>query len=196
MTGNGRSGGRSRPTGPRAAGGGLVVGVIDGAAEDGPSEAQGPDMLSITARVPGHGVLRRRVVCPLSMPGSGGRLVGRAVVFRHDGPDSDDVDDIVVVRWPDEVAEALEPLRPRGPGALRARAWRFLSGCCAVAAVGGILLTVVLLIGIVFTGGELFADLPPGFRPGLAPAVSAGAVVLGLCAFAFCETRMSRALSP
>ncbi|WP_143173255.1 hypothetical protein [Nocardiopsis flavescens] len=169
--------------------------MIDDATEDGPSDVQGPDMLSITAEVPGHGVLRRRVVCPLSMPGSGRRLVGRAVGFRHRRLDSDDVDDIVVVRWPDEVAEALEPFRPQGPGALRARAWRFLAGCGAVTAVGGILLTVVLLIGIVSTGGELFADLPPGFRPGVALAVSAGAVVLGLCAFAFCETRMSRALS-
>ena len=60
--------------------------------------------------------------------------------------------------------------------------------------MGGILLSVVLFIGIVFTGGELFADLPAGFRPGAALAASVSAAVLGLILFAICEARRGRVL--
>lgn len=172
----------SRPASKRSRSteGHLAVGVIDDVIEDAPGEVQGPDTLIISAQVPGHGILHRRVTCPLSMPGSARGLVGQTIGFRHLRLDSDDLDDIAVIRWPGKVREALEPFRPGDPGARRARAWRTLGSCCAVAAVGGILLTVVMLIGVVFTAGELFADLPAWFRPGVALAASvcgrAGAV--------------------
>lgn len=188
---------RNRHSGKRSrtAEGHLAVGVIDDAVEDAPGEVQAQDLLLIKAEVPGQGTLRRRVSCPLSTPGSGRLLIGQALVFRHDGVDSDDVDDIFVTRWPPRVREALEPFRPVGPGALRARAWKFLARSSAVATVGGILLTMVMLVGVVFTGGELFAGLPSWFRPGVALAGSAGAAVLGAFAFAVCEARVGKAAS-
>ncbi|GAB3616397.1 hypothetical protein GCM10027416_09540 [Okibacterium endophyticum] len=186
---------RPRPSAEQLAEGHLTVGTINDAIEDGPGgDVQGPDTLIISADVPGHGVLHRRVPCPLSMPGSGRRLVGRRVPFRHTTHDPDFVDDALVVQWPPEVSRALEPFRPEGPGALRARAWRLLANCSAVVAVGGILLAVVLLIGVVLTGGELFADLPAWFHPGVALASSVGAVPLGFLLFAVCESRVGRAL--
>ncbi|WP_166906486.1 hypothetical protein [Mycobacterium sp. DL440] len=179
----------------RSTEGHLAVGVIDDVIEDSPGEVQGPDTLVITAQVPGHGSLHRRVTCPLSMPGSARGLVGQTIGFRHLRLDSDDVDDVFVVRWPAEVSRALEPFRPEGPGALRARAWRFLAQCCAVVAVGGILLTMVMLIGVVFAVGELFADLPTWFRPGLVLIASVCATVLGLFGFSACDACVWRALS-
>lgn len=189
------SGKRPRSTDSRFTEGHLAVGVIDDVIEDGPSDVQGPDLLIISAEVPGHGILHRRVTCPLSMPGSGRSLVGQTIGFRHIRLDSDDVDDVLVVRWPGEVRRALEPFRPEGPGALRARAWRFLAGCSAVVTVGGILLTVVMLIGVIFTAGELFADFPAWFRPGVVLTASVSAVVLGAFAFTVCESRTQAALS-
>lgn len=64
-----------------------------------------------------------------------------------------------------------------------------------VLTVGGILLTAMMLIGVVFTAGELFADLPAWFRPGAVLAASGGAAVLGPCTFAFCDSRTTAALS-
>ncbi|MFY0510544.1 hypothetical protein ACOMD4_09115 [Streptomyces anulatus] len=190
-----RPGKPARPREERFAEGHFAVGVIERSTEEGPSEVQGPDTLIISAHVRGHGVFRRRVTCPLSMPGRGRGLVGQPVGFRHITDDPDDVEDVLVVRWPDEVRTALEPFRPVGPGAGRARAWRFLARCSAVVTVGGILLTAVMLIGVVFTAGELFADLPAWFRPGTVLAASAGAAVLGPLAFAFCDSRTTAALS-
>ncbi|MFH9395919.1 hypothetical protein [Streptomyces sp. NPDC017556] len=184
----GRPGLPARPEEDRFAEGHLAVGVI----EEGPSEVQGPDTLVISADTPQHGVLRRRVICPLSISGSGRRLVGQSVGFRHVTHDPDDLDDVLVVRWPEEVRKALEPLRLEGPGAGRARAWRLLAQCSAVVSALGILLTAVMLIGVVFTAGELFADLPAWFRPGTALAASAGAAMLGPFAFAFCDARARR----
>lgn len=186
---------QNRVRNARFAEGHLTVGVIDDAFEDGPTDVQGPDTLIISAQVPGHGILYRRVTCPISASGRGRGLVGQTIRFRHISLDSEDVDDVVVVRWPDEVRRALEPFRPEGPGALRARAWRFLAGCSAAITVGGILLTVVMLIGVIFTAGELFADLPAWFRPGVVLAASVGAAVLGAFAFAVCESRTWAALS-
>ncbi|MFI1463231.1 hypothetical protein [Nocardia carnea] len=180
----------------RFAEGHLAAGVIDDAIEDAPGEVQGPDTLIISAQVPGHGILHREITCPLSMPGSGRRLVGQTIGFRHNRLDSDDPDDVLVVRWPAEVSRALEPFRPHGPGALRARAWRFLAGCSAAVAVGGILLTVVILIGVVFTAGELFTDLPAWFRPGVALTATVGTAVLGVFAFTVCESRMRKHTRP
>ncbi|AXK37614.1 hypothetical protein DVA86_24575 [Streptomyces armeniacus] len=187
---------RPAPSEEQLAEGQLAVGVIDDAIEDGPGcDVQGPDMLIISADAPGHGILHRRVPCPLSMPGSGRNLVGQTITFRHTTLDPHFVNDVLVVRWPDEVKRALEPFRPTGPGALRARAWRFLAGCSGVIAVGGILLTMVMLIGVIFTGGELFADLPAWFHPGIALMASVGAAVLGLFAFSICESHGWRVLS-
>ncbi|RII20510.1 hypothetical protein DSC45_04720 [Streptomyces sp. YIM 130001] len=184
---------RPAPGEEQLAGGHLAVGVIDDAIEDGPgSDVQGSDTLVISAEVPGQVTLHRRVTCPLPMPGSGRRLVDRTITFRHATLDPCFVNDVLVVRWPDEVTRALEPFRPTGPGALRARAWRFLSGCGAVIAVGGILLTVVTLIGVIFTGGALFADLPAWFRPGVALTASMSAAVLGPIAYVICESRVHR----
>ncbi|MEU8627950.1 hypothetical protein [Streptomyces sp. NPDC048669] len=191
----GRPGKPARPTEEPFAEGHLAVGVIEDSIEDGPSEVQGPDTLIISADVSGHGVLRRRVTCPLSVPGRGRGLVGQAVGLRHNTHDPDDMDDVLVVRWPVEVRRALEPFRPEGPGAGRARAWRLLAQCSALVTVGGILLTTVTLIGLVFTAGDLFAELPVWFRPGAALAASAGAAVLGPFAFAFCDSRKTAALS-
>ena len=186
---------RLRPTDEQRTDGHLAVGTIDDAIEESPgSDVVGPDTLIISADVPGHGVLHRKVPCPLPGPGSGRRRGGQMVPLRHTPFDPDFVDDALVVGWPPEVSSALEPFRPRSPGALRARAWRLLAGCSAVVAVGGILLSVVLFIGIVFTGGELFADLPAGFRPGAALAASVSAAVLGLILFAICEARRGRVL--
>ncbi|WP_217996783.1 hypothetical protein [Nocardioides jensenii] len=192
-----RYSGKRRPgsTEARFAEGHVAVGLIDRAIEDSPGEVQGPDTLIIRAEAPGHGVIHRRVTCPLSMSGSGRSLVGHTIGFRHARLDPDDLDDVLVIRWPDEVRRALEPFRPEGPGALRARAWRVLAGCSAVVTVGGILLTVVMLIGVIFTAGEMFADLPAWFRPGVVLSGSAGAVVLGAFAFAVCESRTQAALS-
>lgn len=178
----------------RFAGGHFAVGVIEYSIEEPAGETQGADTLVISADVRGHRVFRRSVSCPLSMPGRGRGLVGQPVGFRHITDDPDDVEDVLVVRWPDEVRKALEPFRPVGPGARRARAWRFLGQCSAVVTVGGILLTSVMLIGVVFTS-EVFADLPAWFRPGAALAASAGAAVLGPLAFVFCDSRTSAALS-
>lgn len=190
-----RLGKPARPREERCAEGHFAVGVIEYSIEEAPGEMQAPDTLIISADVRGHGVFRRRVTCPLSMPGRGRGLVGQPVGFRHVTDDPDDVEDVLVVRWPDEVRTALEPFRPVGPGAGRARAWRFLAQCGAVVTVVGILLTAVMLIGVVFTAGELFADLPAWFRPGVALAASAGAVVLGPLTFALCDSRTSAALS-
>ena len=55
--------------------------------------------------------------------------------------------------------------------------------------------TVVTLIGVIFTAGELFADLPAWFRPGVVLTASVGAVVLGAFAFTVCESRTQAALS-
>ncbi|MYR74913.1 MULTISPECIES: hypothetical protein [unclassified Streptomyces] len=183
------------PEKERCTEGRFAVGVIEQAIEEGPSEVQGPDTLVISVDVPGHGSIRRKVICPLSMPGSGRGLVGQPVGVRHVTDDPDHVDDVLVVRWPSEVTRALQPFRPEGPGAGHARAWRFLTQCAAVVTVGGILLTVVMLIGVVFTAGELFADLPAWFRPWDVLAASAGAAVLGPLAFAFCGARVTTALS-
>ncbi|WP_326698502.1 hypothetical protein OG909_14925 [Streptomyces sp. NBC_01754] len=185
---------RPRPSTEQLAEGHLAVGTIDDAVEDGPSDVQGPDMLVISAETPEGGTLHRRAACPLSMPGSGRDLIGQAVTFRHTTLDPDFVDDVLVVRWPDKVRKALEPFRPTGPGAVRARIWHFLAQCGAVLTVGGILGTVVMLIGVIFTKGELFADLPAWFRPGVALAASAGAAVLGPAAFAVCSSRVRAAL--
>ncbi|WP_258047343.1 hypothetical protein [Streptomyces sp. SM13] len=99
----------------RLADGRCTVGTIEKVVEDGPSEVQGPDTLIIGADVPAHGRLRRRVTSPLPVPGAGRGLVGRTVRFRHRTHDPDDVDDVRVVGWPDEVRRTLEPLRPEGP---------------------------------------------------------------------------------
>ncbi|KRF20699.1 hypothetical protein ASG90_18800 [Nocardioides sp. Soil797] len=162
--------------------------------EDSPGEVQGPDALIIRADVPGHERIQRTVICPLSMPGSGRRLMGQAVGFRHTSLDPDFADDVLVVRWPAEVRKALQPPRLEGPGAVRARVWGLLSRCCAVVAVSGILLSVVMLIGVVFTGGELFADLPSWFRPGRVLAASLGAAVLGTLVFVACQYAVARRL--
>lgn len=191
----GHPGTPARPQEERTAEGHLAVGVIEGSIEESPGEVQGRDTLLVSADVPGHGVLRRRVTCPLSTPGNGRGLVGQAVVFRHFTHDPDDVDDVLVIRWPDKVRRALEPFRPEGPGAGRARAWRRLAQCSAVVTVGGILLTSVMLIGVMFTADELFADLPAWFRPGAVLAASAGAAVLGPFACVFCTSRKTAALS-
>ncbi|MEV0784115.1 hypothetical protein AB0I52_14285 [Streptomyces sp. NPDC050423] len=190
-----RPGKPARPREERFTEGHFAVGMIEDSIEEGPGEVQGPDTLIISADVQGRGVFRRRVTCPLSMPGSGRGLVGQPVGFRHITEDPDDVDDVLVVRWPNKVRKALEPFRPEGPGAGRARAWRRLAQCSAVVTAGGILLTAVMLIGVVFTAGELFADLPAWFRPGAVLAASAGAAVLGPFAFAFCDSRKTTALS-
>ena len=186
---------RARSADSRFTEGHLAVGVIDDVIEEAPGEVQGRDLLIISADVPGHGILHRKMTCPLSMPGSGRSLVGQTIGFRHIRLDSDDLDDVLVVRWPGESRRALEPFRPEGPGALRARAWRFLAGCSAVVTMGAILLTVVTLIGVIFTAGELFADLPAWFRPGVVLTASVGAVVLGAFAFTVCESRTQAALS-
>lgn len=169
--------------------------MIDDAIEDGPSEVQGPDTLIISAHVPGHGVLHRRVTCPLPMPGSGRGLVGRAIGIRCSRLDPDDVDDVLVVRWPHEVERAQRPFRPEGPGALRARAWKILADCGAAVTAGGILLTVVILIGVLFTAGELFAGLPAWFRPGIALMATASAAVLGVFSFAIGQSRARTVLT-
>ncbi|MEU3053648.1 hypothetical protein [Streptomyces griseus] len=191
----GRPGGQARPKEEPFTEGHFAVGMIEDVIEDGPGEVEGPDTLIIGADVPAHVRLRRRVASPLPAPGTGRGLVGRTVLFRHRTHDPDDVDDVRVVRWPDEVRRTLEPFRPEGPGAGRARAWRFLGRCGAVVTTGGILLTAVMLIGVVFTSGELFADLPEWFRPGVVLAASAGAAVLGPFAFAFCASRRTAALA-
>ncbi|MFJ4707646.1 hypothetical protein ACIP6I_22725 [Streptomyces anulatus] len=190
-----RSGKPARPKEGRFAEGHLAAGVIEDSIEESPGEVQGRDTLIISADVPGHGVLRRRVTCPLSTPGNGRGLVGQTIVFRHTTHDPDDEDDMLVIRWPDKVRKALEPFRPEGPGAERARAWRLLAQCSAVVTVGGILLTAVMLIGVLLTAGELFSDLPPWFQPVAVLAASAGAAVLGTLAFAFCDSRKTAALA-
>ncbi|MFJ3325836.1 hypothetical protein ACIPMT_15470 [Streptomyces griseus] len=191
----GRPGRRTRPKEEPVTEGHMALGMIEDAIENGPTEVQGPDTLIIGADVPTHGQLRRRVTCPLPVPGSGRGLVGRSVRFRHRTHDADDRDDIRVVRWPDEARRAPEPLRPEGPGSGRARAWRFLGRCGVVATAGGVPLTMVTLIGVVVTSGELFAGLPEWFRPGAVLAASAGAAVLGPLVFAFSESRGAAALS-
>ena len=94
---------RLRPTDEQLTDGHLAVGTIDDAIEESPgSDVVGPDTLIISADVPGHGVLHRKVPCPLPVPGSGRRLVGQIVPFRHTTFDPDFVDDALVVGWPPE----------------------------------------------------------------------------------------------
>jgi hypothetical protein len=186
---------RPAPSGEQLAEGHRAVGTIDEAIEDGPGgDVQGPDSLIISAEVPGHGTLHRRVQCPLSMPGSGRDLVGRSVPFRHTTFDPDFFNDILVTRWPPEVNRALQPVRFEGPGALRARAWSFLAGCGFVAMWAGIALTPILLCGMIF-GGDMFTDLPAWFHPGVALAAAIVAVPLGFIIAAACNERMNAALS-
>ncbi|CAM5370810.1 MULTISPECIES: hypothetical protein [Streptomyces] len=147
----GRPGRRTRPREEPVTEEHMALGMIEDAIEDGPTEVQGPDTLIIRADVPTHGQLRRRVTCPLPIPGSGRGLVGRPVRFRHRTHDADDA--------------------------------------------GGVPLTMVMLIGVVVTSGELFAGLPEWFRPGAVLAASAGAAVLGPLVFAFSESRGAAALS-
>ncbi|SDS92157.1 hypothetical protein [Jiangella sp. DSM 45060] len=186
---------RPRPSEEQLAEGHLTVGVIDYAIEDAPGgDVQGPDTLLISAEVPGHGVLHRRVQCPLSMPGSGRGLAGQTIGLRHTTFDPDFVDDVLVVRWPPGVDRALEPFRFEGPGALRARVWSFLAGCSFVVMWIGIALTPILLCGMIF-GGDMFTDLPTWFHPGIALAASVAAVPLGFVMVAVCNGRMAAALS-
>lgn len=178
---------RSRPSEEQLAAGHLAVGTIDDAIEDDPGvDVQGPDTLVISAELPGGGVLHRTISCPLSTPGSGRRLIGQAVAFRHTTLELDFVNDVLIVRWPDEVRKALKPYVP---GSLRERFWIFLASCSTVIAVGGFLLAWVMFIGVVFTGSEMFSGLPSWFHPGLTLAGSAAAGILGLFAFGFCNSR-------
>ena len=178
---------RTQPTQAEFARGHLTAGMIEDAVEDAPGEAQGADTLVISAEVPGHEILRRQVMCPLPSPGSGRGLVGRTIGFRHTTLDPDFVDDVLVARWPKEVRRSLglSAEEPGVPGGV----WRFLGQCAAVITVGGVLLTVAMLIGLIATGGEVFADLPAWFRPGIVLVVSVGAVMLGPLVFVLCESR-------
>ncbi|WP_420039059.1 hypothetical protein [Gordonia sp. MP11Mi] len=185
---------RPRPSEEHFADGHLAIGVIDDAIEEGPgSDVQGADMLIINAEVPSHGILHREVLCPISMPGSGRDLIGQTISFRHTTHDPNFINDALVVGWPPMVSRALEPTRFEGPGALRARAWRFLAGFSMAVTCIGIMLTPVLLCGII-VGGDMFADLPAWFHPGVAVASSVGAAMLGLFAVAVCNRRMNAAL--
>ncbi|ABK74837.1 hypothetical protein [Mycolicibacterium smegmatis] len=173
----------------------LAVGMINDAIEDGPGgDVQGPDKLVISADIPGHGTIYRTRSCPLSMPGSGLKLIGHSIRFRHTTFDPDYSNDIQVTRWPPEVRKALEPVRYEGPGALRARAWGLLAGCNFLVMWAGIALTPILLCGIMF-GGDMFTDLPAWFHPGVALASSVGAVPLGLFLVAVCNVHRDAALS-
>lgn len=186
---------RPGPSEKQLAEGHLAVGVINHVIEDGPGgDVQGADMLIISADVPGIGTLYRRESCPLSTPGSGRRLIGQTLRFRHTTFDPDFVNDILVVRWPPEVRKALEPDRYEGPGGPRARLWGFLAGCSFAIMWTGIVLTPILLCGIIF-GGDMFTDLPEWFHPGIALAASVVAVPLGLFLFAVGNTRMDAARS-
>lgn len=180
---------RPAPSDKEFADGHLAIGMIIDRIEDGPGgDVQGPDMLVVSNDVSGHGVLHRQVPCPLSVPGSGRDLIGQPVRFRHTTFDPHFIDDISVVRWPPQVNRALAPVRFEGPGAFRARVWNILAGCCFVVMWAGMVLTPILLCGIVL-GGDMFTDLPAGFRPGIALAGSVGAVPLGLIAYIFCNKR-------
>jgi len=128
------------------------------------------------------------------MPGSGLKLIGHSIRFRHTTFDPDYSNDIQVTRWPPEVRKALEPVRYEGPGALRARAWGLLAGCNFLVMWAGIALTPILLCGIMF-GGDMFTDLPAWFHPGVALASSVGAVPLGLFLAAVCNVHRDAALS-
>lgn len=151
---------RPTPSEEEFAEGHLAVGMINYAIEDSPGEVQGPDTLHIYADIPRHGTLPRTVPCPLSMPGSGRDLVGHSIPFRHTTFDPDYSNDILVVRWPPKVQEALKPVRYERPGALRARIWSILAGCSFAIMYSGIALTPVLLCDLVF--GSIVGELIHG----------------------------------
>ncbi|MFD0557076.1 hypothetical protein FB566_2331 [Stackebrandtia endophytica] len=78
-----------------------AIGTIDEAIEDSGGEIQGRDTLLISAEIPGAQVtIRRRMVCPMSTPGSCRNWAGLRIAFRHTNLDPDDLDDILVKRWP------------------------------------------------------------------------------------------------
>lgn len=173
----------------------LALGTIDDRIEDAPGQdVQGADELIISADVPGHGTLHRRISCPLPTPGSGRGLVGHEVQFRHTTYDPDHSDDILVTRWPPVARRALAPVRHEGPGALRARIWSVLASCGFVVMWAGLALTPILSGGIVF-GGDMFTDLPAWFHPGVALTVSISAIPVGLLLVTLCVRRKEAALT-
>lgn len=188
---------RPTPSEEEFAEGHLAVGMINHAIEEGPGQdVQGPDTLVISADILGHGTIYRRESCPLSMPGSGRDLVGHSIPFRHTTFDPDYSNDILVVRWPPKVQEALKPVRYEGPGALRARIWSILAGCGFAIMYTGIALTPILLCDLVFgsvVGEFMVAHLLPGVHSGIALGASIAVVPAGLFLTAVCSSRRDAA---
>ena len=177
---------RPRPNTDDLAEGTLTIGVINDAIEDGPGgDVQGADTLVISADVPRHGTLHRTVICPLSMPGSGRDVLGQSISFRHTTFDTDFVNDILVVRWPPKIHDALQPSRSTERRTLRSHAWRILGALSFVVMWIGIVLTPIALCELIFRSG-MYDDLAAGVHPGHALAVSICAIPGGLVAAGFC----------
>lgn len=185
---------RPTPSEKEFAEGHHAVGIIYAATEDPGHDAPGPETLVISADIQGHGFIHRHVPRPLGA-GSGHKLVGSSIEFRHTTYDPDYSNDIFVTRWPLEVQEALKPIRYKGPGAVRARIWNILSGFCFVIGCAGVMLTPILLCDLIFgslAGQRVLADFLPGLHPAIAVAVSVGASPLGFFLSSVCDARRDR----
>ncbi|MFI6346408.1 hypothetical protein [Streptomyces sp. NPDC050560] len=136
--------------------------------------------------------LPRTVMCPLPGPCAGRRLIGKKVVVRHTTVDPDYDNDILVTRWPQEVQEALKPIRYAGPGAVRARIWGILSACFFVIGYAGVMLTPLLLCDLIFgslAGQRVLAEILPQVHPVIALVVSVGVIPAGVFVGCSCATR-------
>jgi len=184
---------RPTPSKKEFAEGSRAEGKIESAIEDTGGEIQGADYLNISIAVPGGDMLHRQVVSPLSSPGSGRRLVGYHVPVRHTTFDPDFANDVLVVRWPAEVEEALAPFRPTGPGAMRARAWNVLAGFGQLLVILGIPVSFAGLLDLIFSlfGALMFSDVIPGYWPGLVLLTGLAALVLGGCCAILGDSRVA-----
>lgn len=192
---------RTTPSEQEFAAGHNAVGIIYAALEQPHGQdVQGADDLIIGVDVPGHGVLYREVLCPLTTPGDGRDLIGQRIEFRHTTYEPDYRNDVLVTWWPPKVQDALKPIRYEGPGAVRARIWNFFAGCSFIIMWVGIALTPILLgeivLGAIFGFSPmLLTDLLPTLHPGIALTASIAAIPLGLWPGVVCSSRRDAALA-
>lgn len=190
---------RRTPSEKEFAEGHHAVGKITAAIEDGHGgDVQGADKLVIRTDIPGYGALYRNEWCPLSTPGSGRQLIGHTIEFRHTTYDPDYSNDILVTWWPLKARETFEPVRYKGPGALRARIWSLLCGTSFVIGYAGVMLTPILLCDVVvgaFGGPRVLAEFLPEVHPAIALAVSVGVIPVGMFVGCFCATRRDALLA-
>lgn len=187
---------RPRPSKKDFAAGHYSVGIVRYAVpNEAPEGGQMDDDVVIHIKTITDGqplTLPRTVMCPLPGSGGGRKLIGSTVRVCHTTYDRDYDNDILVIEWPPEVAEAREPIRYQGPGAFRARIWAILSGCFFVIGYAGVMFTPVLLCNLIaasFTGSNGLAGILPQVHPAVALGIGIAVIPAGVFAGCVCATR-------